>query len=400
MDSVNWNYPTAIRFGRGRVREIAEVCRNFGISSPLVVTDPGLCKLLMTENILELCRSEKLSTGLFSDIHANPTGSDVNAGIKICRGHMHDGVIALGGGSALDAGKAIAAFAYQDCELWELEDIGENWKRADRGQILPVIAIPTTAGTGSEVGRASVIVKQDEPRKVILFHPDMCPVSVILDPELTTSLPPSLTAATGMDALSHNLEACCSPVFHPMASGIASEGIRIIHDNLVQAVLDGSDLSARGHMLVASAMGATAFQRGLGAMHALSHPLGALYNAHHGMLNAILMPYVLLANRAAIEPVIARLSRNLSMNEGFEPFFEWILDLRSRIGIPNTLSELGIDETGMTEVGEMAVADPSASTNPVPFSAAQYCEIGQRAVNGDLSGFRPLGSSVIPPVQQ
>ena len=386
MDAVNWNYPTAIRFGCGRVREIAEICRNLNISSPLVVTDPGLAQLSMTDSILETCRSAGLSVGLFSDIRANPTGSDVDAGNRICREHAHDGVIALGGGSALDAGKAIATFAYQNCELWALEDIGDNWKRADQHRILPTIAIPTTAGTGSEVGRASVIVKQDEPRKVILFHPGMCPASVVLDPELTISLPASLTAATGMDALSHNLEAYCSPVFHPMATGIAVEGIRIIHDNLEKAVHDGSDLHARGQMLTASAMGATAFQRGLGAMHALAHPLGALYDAHHGTLNAVLMPYVLRANRDAIEPEIITLSRYLALGAGFESFFDWIVDLRLKIGIPNTLSELGIDESRMTEVGEMAVADPSASTNPIQFDARQYREIGVAAVRGNLSG--------------
>ncbi len=386
MDAVNWNYPTAVRFGCGRVREIAEICRQLNVSSPLVVTDPGLALLPMTENILEICRSEGLSAGVFSDIRHNPTGSDVNAGNRICRKHAHDGVVALGGGSALDAGKAIAAFAYQDCELWALEDIGDNWKRADQHRILPTIAIPTTAGTGSEVGRASVIVKQDEPRKVILFHPGMCPASVILDPELTVSLPASLTAATGMDALSHNLEAYCSPVFHPMAAGIAAEGIRIIQENLEQAVHNGTDLHARGRMLAASAMGATAFQRGLGAMHALAHPLGALYDAHHGTLNAVLMPYVLRANRDAIEPVIVKLSRYLALDEGFEPFFEWIVDLRLKIGIPNTLAELDIGESRMTEIGKMAVADPSAATNPIQFDARQYCEIGLAAVRGELSG--------------
>ncbi|MCY4219895.1 MAG: iron-containing alcohol dehydrogenase [Gammaproteobacteria bacterium] len=385
LEAVNWNYPTAIRYGCGRVREIAEVCRQLGIFSPLIVTDPGLAKLPMTNNIRQICHSEGLSTELLSDIRANPTGSNVDAGIRICKKQSHDGVIALGGGSALDAAKAIATMAYQNCDLWALEDIGDNWRKADRQLILPTIAIPTTAGTGSEVGRASVIVKEDEPRKVILFHPNMCPVCVILDPELTVSLPATLTAATGMDALSHNLEAYCSPVFHPMASSIATEGIQIIFDNLEQAVRDGSDLHARGQMLVASTMGATAFQRGLGAMHALAHPLGALYDAHHGTLNAVLMPYVLQANRQAIEPVIAKLSRYLGLDEGFKPFLEWILDLRLKIGIPNTLTELGIDESRMDEIGEMAVADPSAVTNPIQFDARQYCKIGCSAVVGDLS---------------
>ena len=384
MTPVNWNYPTAVRFGSGRIREIAEACRRLDISSPLVVTDTGLARLTMTGAIIELCRADGLSTGLFSDIRANPTGSNVEAGMAACRTGGHDGVIALGGGSALDAGKAVATFAYQDCGLWDLEDIGDNWMRADRDRILPVVAVPTTAGTGSEVGRASVIVKEDEPRKVILFHPAMCPACVILDPELTTGLSPSLTAATGMDALSHNLEAYCSPVFHPMAVGIAVEGIRLIREYLPAAVADGSNLEARSQMLTASSMGATAFQRGLGAMHALAHPLGAVYDAHHGTLNAVLMPYVLNANRDAIDIPISRLSRYLGLKEGFSPFLDWVLELRAQIGIPETLTDLGIDDADMAQIGRMAAADPSAPTNPVPFSAARYAEIGIQAVHGHL----------------
>ena len=287
-------------------------------------------------------------------------------------------------GLGMDAGKAVAVAADQDCTIWDLEDIGDNWLSADASKIPPIIAVPTTAGTGSEVGRASVIVKEDEHRKVIVFHPKMCPDCVILDPELTLGLPDGLTAATGMDALSHNLEAFCSPLFHPMAEGIAVEGIRLIKEYLPAAVADGSNLEARTQMLVASSMGATAFQRGLGAMHALAHPLGAIYDAHHGTLNAVLMPYVLVANRDVIAEPITRLARYLDLEPGFQAFLDWVLELRAEIGIAPTLAEIGIDDARMDEIGEMAVADPSAGTNPIAFDAKAYAGIGRAAVAGIL----------------
>ena len=381
---MNWNYPTAMRVGAGRISEIADVCKQHNVSAPLLVTDPGVAALPMLGKIVDVCKSAGLNIAVFSDVKPNPTGENVNNGIAAFKAGNHDGVIALGGGSGLDAGKAVAVVANQQCSMWDLEDIGDNWTRADASKIPPIIAIPTTAGTGSEVGRGSVIVKEDEHRKVIIFHPDMCPDAVILDPELTTGLPAKLTAATGMDALSHNLEAFCSPLFHPMAEGIAVEGIRLIKEYLPTAVSDGSNIEARTQMLVASSMGATAFQRGLGAMHALAHPLGAIYDAHHGTLNAILMPYVLVANRSVIEEPVARLSRYLGLEEGFEPFLQWIMDLRNQVNIPHTLRDIGIDDTRATEIGEMAVADPSAGTNPIQFDAAAYTAILINAVNGNL----------------
>ena len=379
---MNWNYPTAMRVGAGRIAEIAEVCAQYNMKAPLLVTDPGVADLPMTENIVSICKQASLSIAVFSDIKPNPTGSNVEAGIAAYRQGQHDGVIALGGGSGLDAGKAIAVAADQTCSMWDLEDIGDNWLNADSDKIPAIIAIPTTAGTGSEVGRASVIVHEQQQRKVIVFHPKMCPDCVILDPELTLGLPSGLTAATGMDALSHNLEAFCSPLFHPMAEGIAIEGIRLIKENLPMAVSDGSNVEARTQMLVASSMGATAFQRGLGAMHALAHPLGAIYDAHHGMLNAILMPYVLVANRKAIEQPITRLARYLDLTPGFDPFLQWVMDLRAEINIPNSLAEIGIDDLRMDEIGVMAVDDPSAGTNPILHDADTYSRIGKNAVNG------------------
>jgi len=382
--NADWNYPTAIRIGDGRIGELPAICREFGMAAPLLVTDPALARLPLVTGRVADCQAAGLNIAVFSDIKPNPTGDNVQAGIDAYRRCAHDGVIALGGGSGLDVGKSVAVMAGQACQLWDLEDVGDNWRRAEAGKIAPTIAVPTTAGTGSEVGRAALIVNRAEQRKVILFHPRMLPACVILDPELTVGLPPRMTAATGMDALSHNLEAYCSPLFHPMAEGIAVEGMRLIAKHLARAVETPNDLDARRAMLTASTMGATAFQRGLGAMHALAHPLGALYDAHHGTLNAVLMPYVLAANRAAILARIARLARYLGLAPDFDAFLDWVLGLRARIGIPHTLSEIGIDAARADEIGGMAVADPSAATNPIAFDAAAYAKIAARAVHGEL----------------
>jgi alcohol dehydrogenase class IV len=382
----NWNYPTALRFGAGRIAELPAACRELAIARPLIVTDPGLADLPMIADAVASCRAEGLEAGLFSDIKGNPTGANVSAGVAAFRDGAHDGVIAFGGGSGLDAGKAIAFMSGQNRPIWEFEDVGDNWTRADPAGIAPIVAVPTTAGTGSEVGRASVITDDEHHVKKIIFHPRILPQIVIADPALTLGLPAGLTAATGMDALSHNLEAFCAPGYHPMARGIAVEGMRLIHAWLARAVEDGGDLEARGHMLVASAMGATAFQRGLGAMHALSHPLGALYDAHHGTLNAVVMPYVLLANRAAIEEEITYAAGCLGLERaGFPAFLDWVLGLRARIGIAENLAGLGIDDRQAELVGRMAIEDPSAGSNPIAFSAEQYAALFRRAVAGDLA---------------
>ncbi len=382
--NANWNYPTAIRTGAGRVSELADVCRDLNMNAPLLVTDPGLAGLPMVANAVANCEAAGLSIALFSDIKPNPTGSNVDDGIAAYRAGNHDGVIAFGGGSGLDAGKAIAVAARQSCSLWDLEDVGDNWLNADPDKIPPIIGVPTTAGTGSEVGRASVIVNEAEHKKAIIFHPKMLPACVILDPELTVGLPAGLTAATGMDALSHNLEAFCSPAYHPMAEGIAIEGIRLIKEYLPTAVADGSNIEARTQMIVASSMGATAFQRGLGGMHALAHPLGAIYDAHHGMLNAILMPYVLKANYSEINSRIARLARYLDLEADFDAFLNWILSMREEIGIHHALSAIIPEDSRLSEIGEMAVVDPTAGTNPILYDAVTYTGIAQKAYNGEL----------------
>lgn len=383
--SANWNYPTAVKVGAGRIRELPGFCQALGMKNPLLITDPGLAPLPMVVSAVRNCQSAKLGCAVFSQIKGNPTGKNVDDGVAAFRAGSHDGVIAFGGGSALDAAKAVALMAGQDRPLWDFEDVGDNCLRVNVAGMAPVVAVPTTAGTGSEVGRASVITDDAAHVKRIIFHARMLPAIVILDPELTVGLPPKLTAATGMDALSHNLEAYCSPFYHPLATGIALEGIRLVKEWLPKAVRDGGNLDARLQMLVASSMGATAFQRGLGAMHALAHPLGALYDAHHGMLNAVLMPYVLQANRAAIEDGCTRLARYLELPQAsFASFLAWVLDLRKTIGIPHTLAEIGIDAAQAELVGRMAVADGSAGTNPIQFSEDQYAAILRNAVAGRL----------------
>ncbi|HEY5072209.1 MAG TPA: iron-containing alcohol dehydrogenase [Caulobacteraceae bacterium] len=381
----DWNFPTRIRFGAGRIGELADACHAAGIARPLLITDRGLAANPMVAKALAAVREAGLEIALFSDIAGDPTGEDVAAGGASLIAHGADGVIALGGGSSLDAGKAVAFATHQDRPLWAFEDIGENFKLADPSRILPVVAIPTTAGTGSEVGRASVI--RDAPARVkrIIFHPLMLPRIVIADPALTVGLPADLTAAVGMDALSHNLEAFFAPGYHPLARGIAVEGTRLVKEWLPAAVRDGADIAARSNMLAAAQAGATAFQRGLGAMHALAHPLGALYGAHHGLLNAILMPYVLAANMPAIEGEAAWLARCLGLGGEAGDLLAWVLALRRQIGIPASLAEIGTPADDVGRIARMATEDPSAASNPTVFTEADYAAILQRALAGDIS---------------
>jgi len=381
----NWNYPTSISAGAGRVKELPDICMRLGIRAPLLVTDPGIAGLPILHQAFQGCLDAGLKCAVFSAIKGNPNGANVSAGVAAYREGNHDGVIAFGGGSALDAGKAIALMAGQERPLWDFEDQGDNWMLVQERGVAPVVAVPTTAGTGSEVGRAAIITDEELQVKKIIFHPLMLPQQVILDPQLTVGLPAHITAATGMDALSHNLEAFCSPNYHPMAAGIALEGMRLVKEALPAVMDNGNDLDARMHMLVASSMGATAFQKGLGAMHALAHPLGALYDAHHGLLNAILMPYVLVANRQSIAARLGRAAAYLQLEENsYEAFLAWVLDLRQRIGIPSNLREIGIGDEQQQRVGEMAARDPSAAGNPLVFTAADYQALFARAVAGEL----------------
>jgi alcohol dehydrogenase class IV len=383
--TANWSYPTAIRFGTGRIKELAEACRAAGISRPLLVTDAGLAKFPITLKAMDLLKEAGLPVAMFSDVQSNPVDANVEAGIAAFRAGGHDGVVAFGGGSGLDTGKVIAFMAGQTRPLWDFEDIGDWWTRADADKIAPVVAVPTTAGTGSEVGRAGVITQEATHTKKVIFHPKMMPKVVICDPELTAGMPPAITMGTGMDALAHCLEAYCSPSYHPMAEGIAVEGMRLVFANLPKAVANGQDLEARAHMMSAAAMGATAFQKGLGAIHALSHPVGALYHTHHGTTNGVFMPYVLVFNRPAIEAKIERLAGFLEIDGGFDGFLAAVLDLRKKTGVPNDLKGLGVDGSKIDTIVEMSLVDPTAGGNPVPLTKEGSRKLFEVALKGDVA---------------
>ena len=381
----NWNYPTTIWMGCGRIAQLALACENLGIQRPLLVTDKALQKLPMILQAQQILEQAGRPCQVFADVKPNPNGDNVTHGVDQYRVNGHDGVIAFGGGSALDAAKAIALMAGQTREIWDFEDIGDNWKRVDPDGMAPLVAVPTTAGTGSEVGRASVIVDEKHHAKKIIFHPKMLPALVIADPELCYGLPAALTAATGMDALSHSLEAYCAPGYHPMADGIAVEAIAMIKEYLPLACREPQNAEARSHMLVASSMGATAFQKGLGAMHALAHPLGALYDAHHGRLNAVLMPYVLWRNRDALQEKMRKLARCLDLpRHDFDAVLQFVLDLREKIGIEHQLSAIGIGDDRIEEIATMAKQDPSDGGNPVVLNEADYTQILTNALSGRL----------------
>lgn len=381
---ANWNYPTAVRFGAGRVAELGDAAAAAGMTRPLIVTDTGLAKLPMVKAAGDILAKAGKPAGLFGDVRPNPIAPTVAAGLEVLRAGKHDGVVAMGGGSALDAGKVIAFMAGQTRPMWDFEDVGDWWTRADPKGILPIVAVPTTAGTGSEVGRAGVITDETTHTKKVIFHPLMMPKVTICDPELTAGMPPAITAGTGMDALAHCLEAYCGRFYHPMADGIAVEGMRLVKDNLVTAYRQGGDIEARAHMMSAAAMGATAFQKALGAIHALSHPVGALYDTHHGLTNAVFMPYVLVFNRKAIEPKIARLSAYLGIAGGFDAFLDWVLQLRKDLGVPHTLEGLGVDDKKFALMSQMAPKDPTAGGNPVPLDEAAALKLFQQTLAGKL----------------
>jgi alcohol dehydrogenase class IV len=381
---ANWNYPTSLRFGAGRIAELADAVRVAGMTRPLVVTDPNIAAMPMLAQALALLETAGLEARLFSAIKANPVEANIVAGRAAFRAGGHDGVLAFGGGSALDAGKLIAFMAGQSRPVWDFEDVADGWTRAETDGMAPVVAVPTTAGTGSEVGRAAVLTDERVPAKKIIFHPQMMPKVTICDPELTVGMPPLITAGTGMDALAHCLEAYCAPAYHPLADGIAVEGMRLVKENLARAVAVGSDIDARAHMLAAAAMGATAFQKGLGAIHALSHPVGALYDTHHGMTNAVFMPYVLAFNRKAVEARIARLAAYLGLRPSFRAFLDWVLALREEIGVPHTLAGLHVGDDKLDRIAAMAPQDPSAGGNPVPFDRRAARTIFKRALEGRL----------------
>jgi alcohol dehydrogenase class IV len=386
MSNFNWNYPTTMWVGENRIKDLNKSCIQLNIKNPLIVTDGGLAKSKMFLEMIARLEAGGIKSNIFSNIVGNPTGSNVNDGVKIYQDNKNDGVIAFGGGSGLDVGKAIAFMSGQNLSIWEFEDIGDNWKKANNDKIAPIIAVPTTAGTGSETGRASVILNQDTGVKNIIFHPKFLPSIVILDPILTINLPAKLTAATGMDALAHNLEAFCVNVYHPMADGIALEGMRLINKSLITAFKNGSNIEARMNMLTAATMGSTAFQKGLGAIHSLSHPVNAINNIHHGLSNSIFMPYVLTFNRDVIEDKIMKICQHLELkNKSFNGFIDWILKLRKDLNMPHKLSEVIKEkEFDIEKLSKMAFEDPSTAGNPKKLTKNDMKLMYEHSMSGQL----------------
>ena len=382
----NWNYPTTMWVGENRIADLGIACKTLNINKPLLVTDTGLAKSNIIIKVLKNLKEEGFKVNLYSDVVGNPTGKNVTEGVDCYNKNNCDGVIAFGGGSGLDVGKAIAFMSGQVLPIWDFEDVGDNWTKANSEKIAPIIAVPTTAGTGSETGRASVILNEETGTKNIIFHPKFLPSIVILDPVLTINLPSMITAATGMDALAHNLEAYCAPGYHPMADGIALEGMRLINDWLLEAVNNGSNIEARQNMLTAASMGSTAFQKGLGAIHSLSHPVNAINNIHHGLSNAIFMPYVLSFNKDVIEKKIIKICDYLKFKDrSFEGFINWVLDLRKKLNIPHKLSEV-IDKKDfdIDRLSKMALADPSTNGNPKKLTENDMKTMYQRSMTGEL----------------
>ena len=379
MQNMNWNYPTNVWFGVDRSKEIQEACDTLGIKNPLIVTDPGL---LQTSIIDEINSSLSSNTQIYSDVQGNPTGSNVTNGVKVFLEGDHDGVIAIGGGSGMDAGKGIAFLAHQSRPLWDFEDIGDWWTRADSSVIKPIIAIPTTAGTGSEVGRAAVFLNEENHKKKIIFHPKMLPQIAILDPSLTLNLPKSITAGTGMDALAHCIEAYSSPFYHPMAEGTALEGLRLVKENIQEVYHNGNNVEARSHMLVASMMGAAAFQKGLGAIHSVTHPVNSLYKTHHGTTNGTVMPFVLNYNRSTIEEKFTRLANFLDIKNGFEGIVDWIIELKKEMEIPETLKDMGVNEGDEIKLAPLAQEDPSTGANPLEMTVERFQELILNCISG------------------
>jgi len=385
MNITTWNFPTSIRVGAGAIEILPEVCRELGIRRPLVITDQGLATIAFLCDIVALCNDAGLPTRLFGDVQGNPVGANVDDAAKTFRAGDHDGIVAVGGGSALDVAKTVALIGRQSQELWSLGGQEFDWSEISEDDIVPWIAVPTTAGTGSEVGRSAVITHEQTHSKKIVYHPALMAPVVISDPELTRDLPAHITAATGIDAFVHCFEAYCAPGYHPMAEGIALEGMRLVAEALPRAYDDGTDLEARCWMLTAASMGATAFQKDLGGVHAIAHPIGALYNTHHGLANAIILPYVMVANKEAIADRMKLPGRVLDLdNPSFDGMLQWVLQFRERLGIPHTLKEAGVPDDGIEEIGKRAALDPCAAGNPIPFNARQYSAIFAKALGGSL----------------
>jgi alcohol dehydrogenase class IV len=380
-----WNFPTRVVTGAGRIADLPEICRAYGIGKPLVVTDKGLASSTLVADIVERLKKAGLPVAVFAGVKSNPTESNLNAGVAAFRAGGHDGVVAVGGGSGLDVGKCVAFMQAQTRPVWDFEDVDDWWTRASAADVAPIIAVPTTAGTGSEVGRAGVITNEATLEKKIIFHPTMMPKAAIEDPELAVGLPRFLTIGTGMDALAHCFEAYCVNMFHPLADGVALEGVRLVDQYLPRAAENGADLEARAYMFAAASMGATAFQKGLGAMHSVAHPVGARYDAHHGMTNGVMFPYVMQVNREAIAAKMPLVARVLDLpTHDFDGVLDWILAFRTKLGVPHTLAELGVKESDAPAIAADAVKDPTASANPRKLSRSEFQTLTLAAIRGDL----------------
>jgi hypothetical protein len=381
----NWTYPTTIRAGAGKLAELAGHCRALDLKRPLVVTDKGLLNHAMITGTLADLTAAGINAEVFGEVQGNPTDRNLSDGIRAYLDGGHDGIVTIGGGSAMDVGKLVALMAHQAIPVWELEDIGDWWTRADAKVIAPIIAVPTTAGTGSEVGRAAVLTNTADATKKIIFHPKMLPVVVIGDPELAVGLPANLTASTGMDAFTHSFETYCVPRFHPMADAIALESMRLIRDNLPLACKDGTNIDARMQMFAAAMMGGVAFQKGLGAVHSIAHPLGAIHDIQHGLANAIILPYVVAYNRPSIESHVDTIAHHLRIEGGFDGFMAWLLEFRKELNIPHTLADLGLSGQNADEIAAKAMDDPSTASNPRQMDVAGFRKVYLAAVNGDLT---------------
>ena len=373
--TANWSYPTTVKFGPGRIRELGEACLSLGVKNPLLVTDKVLAQLDITQKALAILKSSGFESSVFFDVDPNPNEVNLEAALVVYNDGNHDAVIAFGGGSAIDLGKMVAFMSGQSRQIWDFEDIGDWWTRANSEAISPIIAVPTTAGTGSEVGRASVITNSKTNEKKIIFHPKVLPSVVICDPELTVGMPSFVTAGTGLDAFAHCVEAFSSPHYHPMSQGIAVEGMKLVIENLPKAYNNPKDLEARSNMMSAAMMGATAFQKGLGAIHALSHPIGALYNTHHGTTNAVCMPAVLDMNAPEIKNRFDQVSSYIGVQNGFEGFCNFVREFNLSFKIPTKLSGLGVVNVDVEKLTKAALKDPSCGGNPVPLNNENVAEL-------------------------
>ena len=369
MQITRFSFPTTIHFGPGARRLVAEHLKQQGVKRPLIVTDKGLAALPILKEFGNLLTG--LSVSIFPGVYGNPTKRQVDEGVKAFKSHNADAVIGFGGGAALDVAKAVALMAVHEGDVLEYA-----W---DHPNVRPVtnalphfIALPTTSGTGSEVGRSSVISHDETHVKKIIFNPVLLAKAVFADPELTIDLPAGVTAATGMDALTHNVESYLSPAYHPLCDGIALEGARIAAHALETAVTMPKDIAARSDMMMASLMGAIAFQKDLGAVHSCAHALGTVVDMHHGLANGIMIDHVMRFNIDAAERKMAELARVCGAGNTAESFVDWLVELKARIGIPAKLGGKGVTAAHVPRLVEVAVKDTCHQTNPKPVSAADF----------------------------